>query len=98
MGFRFGLAGAFFGELELVVVAADTGPVCARFGRGMPCSSASCLRKEAVTALSSCLDSLGVNGTFGCAKILKLEASDAAGRSRRFGDGCTIVLCMGGVC
>lgn len=64
----------------------------------MSCSSASCLRKEVVRALSSCLDSFGVSGTLGCAKMLKFAASVAAGRSRRWGDGWTIAVYAGGVC
>ena len=83
----FGSDGRFFGELELRVVAVDAELVCAGFGVLVSCSSASCLRKEVVRALSSCLDSFGVNGTFGCAKILKFAASVVAGRSRRCGDG-----------
>lgn len=87
MGVTFGRAGRFFGELELRVVAVDAEPVCVEFGVLVSCSSASCLRKEVVRALSSCLDSFGVNGTLGCAKMLKFAASVAAGRSRRWGDG-----------
>lgn len=83
----FGRGGRFFGELEPSVLAADAEPLCAGFGVLLSCSSASCLRKEVVRALSSCLDSFGVSGTLGCAKILKFAASVAAGRSRRWGDG-----------
>lgn len=87
MDVTFGRAGRFFGELELGVVAVDADPFCVGFKVLISCSSASCLRKEVVRALSSCFDSFGVSGTFGCAKMLKLAASVAAGRSRRWGDG-----------
>lgn len=60
-------------ELELVLFA--------------PCSCASWFRKDVVRTFRSCLDSVGVSGSFGCVKTLKLADIDVAGRRRREGVG-----------
>lgn len=67
-------------------------PLGAGSGELLPCSWSSCCRNEVLMMLSNCRDSDEVNGTFGCPQSLSLEASDAAGRRRRWGVGWSIVL------
>lgn len=63
-----------------------------------PCSCSSWWRNEVVRALRRDLDSAGVRGNFGCVKSRRLAAIEAAGRTRRWGVGWSMLaLCGVGV-
>jgi len=79
-------------EVAVACVVEDTassGPE-----KSVPCSLSSCSRNEVVMMLSNCLDSEGVRGTLGCVRSLRLAATEAAGRRRRWGVG--LSMAMGG--